>query len=161
MGCGKTATGQVLAKKLMWQFVDIDSACEDFAGMSIAEIFAHQGEASFRGYEANQIAKLSDTKKVVIATGGGAVLMEANRRHLKTCSSVIFLDASIKTQVIRTGDNSKRPLLDQDNPYPTLKKLYLERKQLYQSVADYTINADHQLPAQIADKIINLLQLGT
>ena len=161
MGSGKTATGQVLATKLGWQFVDVDRACEKCARMNIAEIFAYRGEAAFRKYEARQIDRLRTAPQTVVATGGGVVLTPKNRQHMTACGCVVFLDAHVATQVARTRNDVKRPLLARGNPYTTLRKLYRERKPLYQAVADWTLATDREQPTRIADRIICRLQHAT
>ncbi len=161
MGCGKTTVGQALAKQLGWEFIDIDRVCEAHTGKSITQIFADEGEKAFRKYEAAQIAERSSGNKIVLATGGGAILMPENRYHLQTRGNVIFLDASIETQAAHIKNDNSRPLLANSNPYETLQRLYCERKPLYQKIADFKVSVDHQLPIQIADKILSLLRLGT
>src|SRR5262245_38591805 len=76
---GKTTTGKRLAEQLRWSFADVDDRIEAVAGKSIAEIFATEGETGFRDREAAALAELCMRSECVIATGGGAILREANR----------------------------------------------------------------------------------
>jgi shikimate kinase len=74
MGTGKTSVGQELAKKLGWQFIEVDALIEHLAGKSIPDMFASDGEITFREWEIEAIKQVARGKHQVIACGGGAVL---------------------------------------------------------------------------------------
>src|SRR5437879_3867198 len=93
-GTGKTTVGQLIAARLGWSFADVDARIETGAGKSIAEIFATEGETSFRDREAAALTELCARSACVVATGGGAVLREANRAVLKANGFVAWLTAS-------------------------------------------------------------------
>jgi shikimate kinase len=103
MGAGKSTVGALLARQLRWQFLDADHVLETRSGISIAEIFAHQGEAAFRRLEADLIRDLVREHNLVLAVGGGAIETEAARDALlstpETC--VVFLEAPLEVMISR------------------------------------------------------------
>ena len=131
-GAGKTTVGRILAQKTGRVFVDSDEEIEGRAGMSIAALFAAQGEAQFRALEAEVVRELAGTGGRVIATGGGAILNPENVRRLKQTGRLYFLDRPL-TQLEPT-DN--RPLGDTAEK---LRRLYLERNPIYRAAADEVI----------------------
>ena len=92
MGSGKTTCGQLLANRLGRPFVDCDTVIEGFAGRSIPDIFAAEGEESFRDLESQVIRELSRQEGLVIATGGGAILRQANVAALRDNGTIVFLN---------------------------------------------------------------------
>ena len=111
MGAGKTTIGRLLAEELNKQFLDSDLVIEERAGADISWIFDVEGEAGFRVREKNVIKELTTLDNIVLATGGGAILAEENRKHLRRGGTVIYLMATITQQVERTRRDQKRPLL--------------------------------------------------
>src|SRR5689334_1819052 len=96
-GTGKTTVGRLLAARLGWTFADSDDLIESATGRSIAEIFATEGETSFRQHEAAALQELSKRDLIVIATGGGAVLRSDNRELLRTAGFIAWLTARPET----------------------------------------------------------------
>src|SRR5262245_61412124 len=96
-GTGKTTIGQLLAKKLQLPFCDADTELEARAGRTIRDIFASAGENHFRDLEVEVLQDLLDRGPAVIATGGGVVLREKNRKLLRATSKVVWLTADIET----------------------------------------------------------------
>ena len=84
MGTGKTTVGKRLAKRLGWEFVDLDALIEARTGRAIADIFTQHGEPVFRRLEQRWIRRVARGDQQVIATGGGAFLDPENRRLLKS-----------------------------------------------------------------------------
>ena len=78
MGSGKTAVGKYLARVLDYPFLDSDHEIEQRTGADIPLIFEREGEAGFRQREREVIAELSARARIVLATGGGAVLDAAD-----------------------------------------------------------------------------------
>ena len=109
MGAGKTTIGRLLAKEMKLDFLDSDHEIESKTGANISWIFDMEGEAGFRERESKMIEELSAHKKIVLATGGGAVLSEQNRRFLQSRGTVIYLMTTINQQVERTRRDQKRP----------------------------------------------------
>ena len=123
MGAGKSTIGRLLAKELRLLFKDSDKEIELRTGANIPWIFDKEGEPGFRDREQAMIAELSVLDGVVLATGGGAVMREANRRALREGGRVIYLHASVEQQVGRTARDRNRPLLRTANPEATLRAL--------------------------------------
>ena len=82
-GSGKTVVGRLLAERRGWTFVDTDALIEAQAGISIAEIFAAEGEAGFRAREERVIARVAADRRRVLSVGGGAVLRQENVAQLR------------------------------------------------------------------------------
>jgi shikimate kinase len=103
MGAGKSTVGALLARSLSWQFLDSDAAIENRTGLTIAQIFTHQGESVFRSLEAATIEEITRQQHLVLAVGGGAVESAPVRDHLAnlpdTC--VIFLEAPLEIMIAR------------------------------------------------------------
>lgn len=154
MGAGKTAVGRELARLLGLEFLDADHEIERRTGADIPLIFEKEGEAGFRRREREIIEELTRRDKVVLATGGGAVLDPANREALKTRGFVIYLKASVDAQAARTGQNRNRPLLETQDRETRLKELFAIRAPLYEGLAEFTIETDSGQVKQISQRII-------
>ncbi len=142
MGAGKTTVGRKLAEQLGCSFFDSDHCIEERCGADIPWIFDIEGEAGFRQRERQIIDELTQQNNIVLATGGGAILLPDNRKHLAARGVVIYLRASIEQQVKRTSKDKNRPLLQTANPKITLTRLFNERDPLYSSIADKIIDTD-------------------
>jgi|SRR5882672_5654658 len=140
MGSGKTAVGKRLAALLGKQFFDCDAEVERRTGVDIRYIFEKEGEAGFRTREREVIAALAALEGVVVATGGGAVLDAQNRERLAGSGTVVYLQASVDTQLARTQPSRNRPLLMNDDPRTVLERLIAIRGPLYEEIADITID---------------------
>jgi shikimate kinase len=141
MGSGKTTVGRRVATKLGYSFVDTDDCVVSRAGKTVREIFAEDGEASFRAHESAALAEaLTAPRDVVVAAAGGCVLSPANRALLSQSEvRVLWLDADVPALAERTSRSAHRPLLDGDAS-ERLTKLDLERRALYAEVADERID---------------------
>lgn len=131
MGAGKSTVGRRLARQLGLPFVDSDSAIEDAAGFSAAEVFEKYGEKDFRDGERRLVARLVEGHVRVIATGGGAFVDPRTRELLNARAITIWLDASIDVLSERTSRRDTRPLLRNDDPKGTLERLADERRPSY------------------------------
>lgn len=139
MGAGKSSAGKMLASRLKKSFYDSDKVIEERTGVSISTIFHHEGEEGFRAREEAVIAELTSFNNVVLATGGGAILREKNRRCLQSTGFVVYLKASIKALWERTHSDKNRPLLQKGDPYKKLSSLYDFRDPIYSEVANLTV----------------------
>ncbi len=142
---GKTTIGKALAKKLGYTFLDTDHWIVAKSGLSIPELFKQQGEPAFRALEMDALKALLCHDKVVIATGGGVVKKEENRQVLRDNAYVIYLDVSVKTQLLRTRFDTSRPLLNVPNKKEVLERLRDERDPWYREVATQTVSADQSI----------------
>jgi len=140
MGAGKTTLGRKLAHALGRRFIDLDHELEVRCGVRIATIFDIEGEAGFRKREAALLDLYTRTPDIVLATGGGAVLLAENRQHLRQRGVVVYLHASVEKLHRRTRYDRNRPLLAGADPRGTLATLLEARDPLYREVADLTLD---------------------
>lgn len=140
MGAGKTTIGRQLARALQLPFYDSDKAIEESTGVDIPTIFEFEGEQGFRNREQKMIQQLTELKGIVLATGGGAVLREENRKLLQTHGFVVYLYCSVDKIVERTKRDTHRPLLQTVDPRARVKELFAEREALYQTCSDFEVN---------------------
>src|SRR6059058_4311619 len=131
MGVGKSTVGRRLAKRLGLPFVDSDSAIEDAAGYTAAEMFERYGEQDFRDGERRLVARLIDGDIRVIATGGGAYVDARTRQLLNERAITVWLDAPVDILAERTARRDTRPLLRNSDPKAVLQKLAEERRPSY------------------------------
>jgi shikimate kinase len=131
MGVGKSTVGRRLAKRLGVGFVDSDEEIERAADRSIAEIFEHYGEESFRDGERRVIARLIDGSPKVIATGGGAFLNDETRALILERCIAVWLDADLEVLAERVSRRDQRPLLRGKEPLPVLEGLATIRNPVY------------------------------
>ena len=157
MGAGKTTIGRLLAKHLDMTFYDTDHEIERRTGVNIPLIFEVEGEAGFRKREVAVIEELSQMKNIVLATGGGAVLMQENRENLKKNGTVIYLRANVHELWLRTRNDKNRPLLQNGDPHAKLEKLFAERDPLYRAVASIILDTGDQPVNAIVHHIEQLL----
>ena len=159
MGTGKTAVGQVLAKRLNRQLIEVDAIIEQTAGKTISDIFSNDGEIYFRELEIEAIKRAAAGEKQVIACGGGAVLNTINIDRLRVTGVIINLSAAPEIILKRTiKQNGSRPLLNVEQPLDRIKELQKLRKPLYDRAADVTINTSKLNIDAVAEKIINRLK---
>ncbi|OGA55217.1 MAG: shikimate kinase [Betaproteobacteria bacterium RIFCSPLOWO2_12_FULL_62_58] len=153
MGAGKTSVGRALAKRLHKTFYDTDQEIERATGVKIPVIFEIEGEAGFRAREAKLLAELVRRTNIVVATGGGAVLSEQNRRLLAEHGTVIYLRATAPDLWQRTHHDKNRPLLQTDDPLKKLQELFAQRDPLYREIADVIIDTGSQSVGSLAHKL--------
>ena len=158
MGAGKTTIGKLLAKKLKKTFYDTDHEIEKKLGVKVSVIFELEGEEGFRKRETQMIDELTNKKDIILATGGGAVLSEENRRLLKERGKVIYLNAKPQHLAKRMAFDKDRPLLQQGNMLDTLNNLYNERHPLYLGVSSFVVDTGQQKTQTIINKIEALLK---
>lgn len=156
-GAGKTTVGRNLAKRLDMTFLDSDKELTTRTGVSIAMIFEIEGEAGFRARESALLRELVESDGLVLATGGGTVLQEQNRRLLKAHGTVIYLHATLDALWQRTRHDHSRPLLQTANPRATLESLFQARDPLYREVAHLTIATGTQSVARLCADILKRL----
>ncbi|MBV8675016.1 MAG: shikimate kinase [Acidobacteriaceae bacterium] len=158
MGAGKSTIGDLLAQRLRWQFVDTDAVIEARVGLSIARIFAEQGESVFRALEAQAIRDHVQADEVVLALGGGAVESEGAREALSAMKDgcVVFLDAPLEVLLARCLSQpgaAERPILrDRDR----LKDRLAARLPHYRS-AHLTVTTEGMTPERVTRSIVEAL----
>jgi len=157
MGAGKTTIGRKIAQQYNSEFYDSDRVIEERTGVSIPLIFDLEGEKGFRKREAEVISDLITKENIVLATGGGAVLLEENRKLMKENAFIIFLNASIEQLFNRTSRDKNRPLLQTDNPKKKLQQILNERMDIYKSIADLEVVTDNQSISLTVNNLIKTL----
>ena len=158
MGAGKTTVGRVLARRLKRTFHDSDEEIERRCGVRIPVIFEIEGEAGFRARETQAIAQLCALDNVVLATGGGAVLVEENRRRLAASGTVVYLHARPGHLWQRVRHDRNRPLLATPDPQGRLEELYAVRDPLYREIADIVLDTGRQSVQTLAKDLLARLE---
>jgi shikimate kinase len=156
MGTGKTAVGERLAKRLGYQFLDTDLMVEAETGKSITDIFEKEGESAFRGYEKKMVRKAMDQEKVVIATGGGAIVDPDNLKLMKEKGIVIGLSASPEAILQRVASMETRPLLRSKDQLKKIESLLSHRSPYYRQ-ADNIIDTTMKRLDETVDEILTVL----
>lgn len=154
MGSGKTAVGRSLARLLDYPFLDSDHEIEARTGADIPLIFEREGEAGFRRREHEVIVELTSRTRIVLATGGGAVLNPDTRLLLHTHGWVVYLETSVAQQAERAGRTRHRPLLQGGDPHQRLEQLMQVREPLYREVADFVISTTRRRVPIVAESIL-------
>ena len=144
MGAGKTSVGKILAKRMGKTFHDSDHVIEARTGVKIPVIFEIEGEPGFRAREAAIIEELTALENIVLATGGGAILSQANREALRSRGTVVYLRASVDELWNRTRHDRNRPLLQTADPRARLALLHEQRDPLYREVAHIVLDTGTQ-----------------
>jgi shikimate kinase len=151
MGAGKTTIGKVLARILGKEFHDSDKTIEQRTGASINLIFDVEGEEGFRRRESEVIDDLTRLRNIVLATGGGVILREENRRYLSERGFVVYLLAPLRQLVARTRLDKNRPLLRHPDPEGRLREIVDQRDPLYRAAADLILDTEHRTVRQIVE----------
>ena len=158
-GAGKSTLGKALAKRLGLTFIDADQEMGSRTGVSIATIFEIEGEAGFRVRETQLMAELVTANSIVLATGGGAILSSESRKALRNNGIVVYLRASLDDLSTRTARDTKRPLLQGDNPVEALRSMLDIREPLYNETAHIVVDTGRQHATKLADQIVEQLTL--
>lgn len=153
MGSGKTSVGRQLARELGMDFIDSDEEIEKCTGVDIRFIFEKEGESLFREREKAIISNLTQMENLVLATGGGSILDAKNRQLLNTNGIVVYLETSVKQQLLRTQKSKTRPLLVGKNPEAVLTRLMASRGPLYEQVAHFSVNTEKKQVAVVVNEI--------
>lgn len=157
-GTGKSTVGRLLARQLGLDFADADAEIERRLGISIAELFATGREPFFRDEEERTLAALTARDRLVIATGGGAVLRESSRVALRRFGTVIWLKAAPEILADRLrGDHAQRPALTSAGTLPEIERVLAHREPIYRSAAHLVIETGGATPAEVVGRILQAL----
>jgi shikimate kinase len=158
MGSGKTTLGRALAQRLHCRFVDTDKVLVDRTGVPVVTIFEIEGEAGFRRRETAVLEELATQDDCVVATGGGAVLAEENRRIMREHGTVVYLRARLESLWERTRHDTTRPLLATANPRQTLADLLAMRDPLYRDAAHVIVDTGAQSASTVVNRVLAALE---
>lgn len=158
MGVGKTTIGRRLAEHFGLPFVDADEEIEKAAGQSVADIFAHYGEAAFRDGEQKVISRLLEGETRVLATGGGALTHPKTRERLKERAITLWLRTDIKVLARRVANKPHRPLLRERNPLDVLKEHMKTRYPLFE-IADVVVDTGDHSHAKTVELVLDALKV--
>ena len=154
MGAGKSTVGLRLARRLDRPYLDVDRELEARLGVDIPTIFDLEGEAGFRRREAALIDELTRQSGLVLATGGGAVLLPENRLAMRSRGLVVFLKPTPAELWQRLRRDRHRPLLQTPDPRGRIQQLLIEREPLYHEIADHVIQSGRQPAEQVVERIV-------
>ena len=141
MGSGKSTTGSMLADKLNWTFIDIDSELEKDSDLSIKDMFK-DGEDKFRLYEKEKLKQIALKDHIVCATGGGIVVEDSNYKILDQ-SFCVYLDTSLDVLYERIKHDNNRPLLSIGNKKDLMRDIFNGREKRYKSLSKLNISTDN------------------
>lgn len=159
MGSGKTTIGELLAEAIGLTFVDADEELERWTGRKISDIFATDGEETFRKLEIETVKRLAQRSGQVIATGGGVILHQENVIRLKEKGLIIFLNASSEVLYRRLQDDISRPLLQVQDLKERIHQLQSQRLGLYQEVADWELDTSNDEIEQIVEYLMAKIEI--
>lgn len=155
MGAGKTTVGRLLAQALGFEFVDADRELEARSGALITTIFSVEGEEGFRRREAALLDELTQRERIVLATGGGAILNADTRSRLRERGLVLYLRASAEEIQRRTRNDRSRPLLQTADPRARIDELLGQREPLYEETAHLTFQSASTNPRRLVRRLLD------
>lgn len=157
MGVGKSRIGRELAHELMLHFIDLDGYIERETGLTIADIFRHLGEETFRRLEAEAVSELVHKDFMVLSLGGGTFMSPENRGKLLSRGIVVALWASPETIFERISRKpGKRPMLEGEDPLGRVQRMFSEREPIYRQ-AHIHVSTDGRRVQEVVEEIIEKL----
>ena len=153
MGSGKTCVGRLLARELGYAFLDLDERIEQRRGLSVADIFAQDGEAEFRRLESAALRETITARDTVIATGGGTLTRWENRELIQKHGVMVWLDAPLETMLLRCRGGARRPLLSTDQRMAALLEERLPGYRAAELRADAAAAGPEQTARMIAARL--------
>ncbi|MEO5831471.1 MAG: shikimate kinase [Rhodanobacter sp.] len=156
-GAGKTSIGRRLAVHYGLSFVDLDQQIEQQCGVDVSTVFEIEGEPGFRQRESMLLDEISQRTGVLLATGAGAVLADANRHHLGERGYVIWLQTTIAQQLERLERDQRRPLLAVPDRRERLHAMAAVRAPIYRDLADLAVPGEHGSVADASERCIALI----
>ncbi len=158
-GCGKSTIGVLLAKAMLYDFVDTDLLIQNRYGESLCTIIDKHGIEKFKEIENGVLCEFKG-EKTVVATGGSAVYGKEAMANLGAGGKTVYLKLSPE-EIIRRIDNVTTRGIAMEKG-TTLEQLYLERAPLYEKYADITIECSglgiEECVAEIKSRVLNLVE---
>jgi shikimate kinase len=158
MGAGKSTIGRRLAKRFGLDLIDLDRLIEANTGARIPLIFELEGEVGFREREHAALVQACSGERLLIATGGGAVLREDNRALMRRSGFVVWLRTDVARQLQRLRADGSRPLLMAPDREQRLAEMAAQRNPLYREVADLVFESAQAHVGAAADRLARVLQ---
>ena len=159
-GSGKSSVGRRVAELLRWDFIDTDTLLSERCGMPVGQVLVEFGEQRFRQMESEVLISATDYERVIIATGGGVVISEANRTFMREQGLTVYLETPVETawhrvqeQIHQSGKSAERPLVVGIDGKQRLENLYAARKHTYEEAVIH-INTDTDSANIIADRVL-------
>ena len=161
-GTGKTTVGRLVAEQLHWPLIDADVELERRAGRTIREIFATDGETTFRDLETQVLSDLLQAEGQVLSLGGGVVLRPENREQIRAANHrVVWLQATVEAIYTRIhGDPTtaeRRPALTASGGYEEIVQLLAAREPLYSECAEFIVATAGKTAEQVAAEVVSLV----
>ena len=165
MASGKSTVGPILANTLGWNFYDLDEEIVKREGIKITEIFSEKGENYFRKSETEVLNEISKGERIIISLGGGTLLINENRKIIKSRGKLVYLKSSPETAYNRLRFKRDRPVLLFDGEDEPTKEEYIarienlleDRKQFYEE-ADIILNTDNERVGRTVDKLAKIIE---
>jgi shikimate kinase len=157
MGSGKTTIGRQVAKRVNFEFIDIDEQIVKKSKKTIADIFRDQGEWAFRTKEREELLSLTSRQKIILSTGAGIVMEPENVPLLKSLGLLVWLHADPDILFERAMRSRKRPLLATDNPRHIFDHLLIKRIAIYRDLADLTLDVSHSSYMETVNSVIHII----
>ncbi len=155
MGSGKTTVGRRLAHELNRDFFDTDYEIINKTGVTIDHIFDIEGEEGFRERESKILENLCQMSNIILATGGGIVILPKNRKILKNAGLVVYLSSSVDQLLRRTAKSKTRPLLENSTDRKkTITQLVEARDVYYREVAYFVVDTTGKKLHEVINVII-------
>lgn len=159
MGAGKSTIAKHLQNKLNIPLIEMDQEIMNRQGMEIAEIFQTHGEAYFRDLESALIREIAAGEPSVVSCGGGVVLREENISLMRDSGMLVYLSARPETIFERVRHSTNRPLLNDRMSIEGIADLMEQRRPIYETACQYSVETDGKMPGEIADGIVVLREL--
>lgn len=159
MGTGKSSAARELARHTGRKRFDTDAMVIQQLGRGIPEIFSQLGEGAFREVETAALRQISPHEETIVVTGGGIVTRAENRALIQALGRVVNLTADEETIFARVSRRANRPLLKTADPRRTISELLRERRELYASIADVTVDTSRLTHSQVVDEILRVLDV--
>ena len=155
MGSGKTTIGRRLAHELNRDFFDTDHEIIDKTGVTIDHIFDIEGEEGFRERESKILENFCQMSNIILATGGGIVILPKNRKILQNVGLVVYLTSSVDQLLRRTAKSKTRPLLENSTDREkTITELVEARDVYYREVASFVVDTTGKKLHEVINIII-------
>ncbi len=159
-GSGKSSVGKRISELLQWDFIDTDTLLSEQYGMPAGQILVTFGEHRFRQIESEVLYTTSSSECLVIATGGGVVITEANRAFMREQGLTVYLETSVdiawkrvQDQIRQSGKSAERPLVVGSDGQERLQSLFFVRKYWYEEAIVH-INTDDVSPDVVSKQVV-------